>query len=389
MKKKSLTLFFMIMLMEGIAANFAHPVTPTIIVNLNLPNYMFGLAFASMSITNFMFAPMWGKFVNIIGRIKVLSICCIGYAFGQFLLGNMTCEADMIIARMVSGFFLGGISVSNLAYVIEASDEQHRGTNLIYSASLSSVGGPIGYLLGGVIGTYSIPITFALQVFFLALAGILLFIFIEDMPFEKKNYSMKEILSEANPLVPFMEIKKHIQPTLMLFFTGVTFASFAATAYDQCFNYYIKDVYNFIPAYNGFVKAIIGIIVIVTNMTINKYLIKKTNIRKTVIYIFFIASISCMMVMFMKPLPLFVLCSLCYYAANAIYVPTQQNIMSMQTNPDNRSQILGFFSSMGSLGMVAGSLFAGFIYDYGKTIPFGCASVCFFICTLISYRLFS
>ena len=44
--KTRFLLFFAAMILFNMASNFAHPVTPTIIQNLSLPDYMFGLMLA-------------------------------------------------------------------------------------------------------------------------------------------------------------------------------------------------------------------------------------------------------------------------------------------------------------------------------------------------------
>ncbi len=60
MNLKSRTpLFFIILFVFNMAANFVHPVTPTIIVDLHLNDYMFGLAMAAMMVMNFLFSPFW------------------------------------------------------------------------------------------------------------------------------------------------------------------------------------------------------------------------------------------------------------------------------------------------------------------------------------------
>ena len=59
MKKGNANLgyFFVIMFIFNLAANFVHPVTPAIIVDQGLNDYMFGLALAVMSAFNFLFSP--------------------------------------------------------------------------------------------------------------------------------------------------------------------------------------------------------------------------------------------------------------------------------------------------------------------------------------------
>jgi hypothetical protein len=50
--------FFTAMIVFNLAANFAHPVTPTVIQELQLHDYMFGVALAVMLITNFLLSPV-------------------------------------------------------------------------------------------------------------------------------------------------------------------------------------------------------------------------------------------------------------------------------------------------------------------------------------------
>lgn len=65
--KTRFMLYFLTMILFNLASNFAHPVTPTLIQNLNLHDYMFGVALAVMMIANFLMSPFWGKMNNYIG----------------------------------------------------------------------------------------------------------------------------------------------------------------------------------------------------------------------------------------------------------------------------------------------------------------------------------
>ena len=50
-------LFFVVFSAFFVAASFAHPVTPTLIKEYDLNDYMFGVALAAMQTTNFLFSP--------------------------------------------------------------------------------------------------------------------------------------------------------------------------------------------------------------------------------------------------------------------------------------------------------------------------------------------
>ena len=100
-----LIVFFIINGMFNLAANFAHPITPTVIKNLALGDYMFGVAYGAMMGLNFLFSPFWGKLNEQINSKTTMLICGIGYAVGQILFWQSTSQTTLIFARMFSGFF--------------------------------------------------------------------------------------------------------------------------------------------------------------------------------------------------------------------------------------------------------------------------------------------
>ena len=106
--------FFAVVIIFNLAANFAHPVTPTVIKELQLNDYMFGVALAAMQFTNFLLSPFWGKINKYISSRASLLICCCGYGVAQLWFANATTEFMIILARMFAGLFTGGIFVSIL-----------------------------------------------------------------------------------------------------------------------------------------------------------------------------------------------------------------------------------------------------------------------------------
>ena len=107
--------FFCAMVLFNLAANFAHPVTPTIIQDLALHDYMFGVALAMMQLANFIMSPFWGKMNGYFSSRRTLLICCCGYGVAQLWFAFAETEAMIICARLFAGAFVGGIFVSFLA----------------------------------------------------------------------------------------------------------------------------------------------------------------------------------------------------------------------------------------------------------------------------------
>ena len=90
--KLRFSLFFAGMILFQMSANFAHPMTPTIIQELALPDYMFGLMLAATMLSNFLFSPFWGKINATMTSRQSLLLCCCGNGNGGCVSnGNNNC----------------------------------------------------------------------------------------------------------------------------------------------------------------------------------------------------------------------------------------------------------------------------------------------------------
>ena len=137
--KTRFLLFFAGMILFQLAANFAHPVTPTIIQDLALPDYMFGLMLAAMQLSNFLFSPFWGKMNVSISSRQTLLICCMGYGIAQLGFACATTQTMILLVRVLAGVFVGGIFVSFLTYVINTANPEDQARYLTYSATIQAV----------------------------------------------------------------------------------------------------------------------------------------------------------------------------------------------------------------------------------------------------------
>ena len=202
-----LIVFFIINGMFNLAANFAHPITPTVIKNLALGDYMFGVAYGAMMGLNFLFSPFWGKLNEQINSKTTMLICGIGYAVGQILFWQSTSQTTLIFARMFSGFFTGGAYVSFLTYIVNVTPVEKRGQNLTILATVASVCAAFGYFIGGMLGEISIDLTFVVQAIVLASSGVLFYIFCNNDCNTIKKQKLSVLVKQANPFISFKQAK--------------------------------------------------------------------------------------------------------------------------------------------------------------------------------------
>ncbi len=383
-KTASLTWFFILMFMELVFANLAHPATPFLIELRNLPSYTFGFAFSAMAFTNFLFSPFWGLMSNRYGRMKVYLIGCLGYAMGQLGFALAKSFWMIILARMVAGFFVGGVMVMHLTIVMDYSDQSSVASNLTIHATVFTIAGALGYLIGGFLGDFSLSLLFALQVIGLAMSGVLTYATFRQIPIlDSEKYKKHTWLNDINPLSGFKLAYKYLTPVLWLFFLIVFVAQIGSIAFDQSFNFFIRDQFNFPPSYNGMLKASFGVLSLLVNSTIGIYLVRKTQQQKPLAIVMLGMSLLSTSLVFITNQPIFLVISIGLFVLNSIYLILIQTIAGNLGQKIDYSLFMGLFNAIKSLGMIVGASFVGLVYSFSARGSFIFSALAFAIVAVL------
>lgn len=381
-KSSSLTWFFVLMFVELVFANLAHPATPLIIQQRQLPPVTFGLAFASMAFTNFLFSPFWAQTSDRIGRMKVYFIGCSGYALGQLIFSLAPTLLWVVGGRMISGMFVSGVMVMQMTVVIDQSDRQSRAQNLTIHATIATLAGAVGYLIGGFIGDVSITMMFALQVIGLFAIGFITYLTFEGNQGDHSHINRHQLIESMNPFYSFKLAFSSMTPLIWLFLGVVLFSTFGSIAFDQSFNYFIRDQFGFPPSYNGMLKAGFGVLALVVNSTICIWIIRNTKIQWPLMIAMTLASLASLFVLINSQMPIFIATSVVFFIANSVYIVLIQTLVGKQSDV-GKSSFVGLFNATRALGMIFGSLLAGVAYGFFAQASFLLAGSMFAIAMLL------
>lgn len=382
MKKASIGRLYMMYGLFSIFCNLAHPITPTMFIEKGFADYLFGVSYAAMSFSYFAGSLVFGSIGDSIGRVKTMAFVMPVYALSQFVFGITNSAVMTIIARLVGGFFSAAVFVCSLAYLVDLTTETNRGVHMSYYVACNSVGAAFGYFIGGIVGNVSIVAVITLQTVSVILCGILTYMMFEETSIETSKFSLN---MSINPFKSYNNIAGKMPKILTTFLFAVLLTSFATTSYDNAFNYYLKDALGLGSSYNGIIKAVIGIITLIVNFTINIYIVKHTQTRKSLIVVLFLCGMSAMAVPFISGMYPFFAGNIAFFMFNAIYLPIQQDIVTNGQNSRTSGLISGIFNAVRAIGMIFGSLFSGFIYGWGNKLPFIASSAVFFISVGISF----
>ena len=381
MKKKSVTNLLILALLIQLVLNMAHPVTPVLIRTLGLPSIMFGIFFASMSLGNFFFSPIWGGLSDAKGRIKFLVLGLFGYGISQLGFGFTSNPFLIVIFRVLGGAFVTSYLTVSLAYLTDITTKENRLKIMSYYAGATTIGGALGTLLGGVLGNTNYKVTFVWQFILATILSVALYLVLEETV-EKKNVKAHIKINTFS----FNKYKDLLNKNLIVVMVLIMMFFFAATSYNSSINYYIESVLNLPPTFNGIFLSIAGVIGFLANILLTPIIGKKFTKEVSFKYITLILSLSMMLVGVSKNLAIFFGAIILFVAISSIYVPIQQNIVSTLAK-ENYGALMGLQNSAKAVGMVIGSLFAGAIFDFGEKLPFIASSIMLLIGFMILMKI--
>lgn len=375
MKKATFLRLEVLWFMMSWASNFAHPVTPAFFNALHFSSSMFGISFAAMSVGYFLFSPLWGRLSDRHGAVPIMALSMVLYGLSQWAFGMITTPFMLIVVRIAGGAFTSGYAVIAMAYCANLGDGITRPRFLSIHGAISVAATSLGYLTGGYIGMVSIAWVFRLQALAMIATAVVTVLILSEIP-----GSLHIAPRATSPET------KHTRwaPSLLFMLGSIVLASFAATGYENAFNYYLTDVLFFPTSYNGLIKALTGLVGFGANMLLNLYLARRGYGGRSLLFVLIACVASMGVVLIVPGVGLFIAANVIFTAFSAMVQPLQQAMVA-QGQEGRMGAASGMFNSARSLGMVTGSLFAGFIYEAGVRLPFVFTMIAFAGACIVSF----
>lgn len=358
-------LFFILVASFNLAANYAHPITPTYFKLLGLDSAMFGYAFAMMSLGMFVASPLFGKLSSKLASKTLMGLGSLGYSLAQIIFAVGHSPSLILGGRFFAGFSCASFFVGALAYITNTTTAKTRGADLTLNAAIQTVFSALGYFVGGIVGDYDLMLALGLQIGQLFLTGILFYFCLQtDLKTSNEQNSKKTSKQlktpTSSPLAPLV--------WGLLAVSALTFLGY--TSFDQSFNYYLKDIFDLSTSYNGTFKGAVGLISLGANLTLGLYLVKKPYLKQNTSLILALCAVFMGCVCLTHDLKWFFLTNLIFYGLYAVSVPLVQELITRQATKSDQGQILGAYQASQSFGRIFGAFLAGILYDQAPLSPF-------------------
>ena len=227
-----------------------------------------GLLTGIYPLVQLIFAPLWGRWSDRIGRRPLVLIGIAGYVVAQVLFGLATSLWLLYAARTIGGMLSSATLPVAAAYVADMTKEEERGRGMAWFGTAVSLGVVVGPALGGMLsrrdwhfnwsyGHFMVD-SFSTPFFAAAFLGLLT-LFAAIRWLLESLYSRETLVSKGEMKRDWPTLVKNLRPLLALALAG----QLALTIFEGTFALYAQAMFNYGPIEVGAVFVVCGLVMTV------------------------------------------------------------------------------------------------------------------------------
>ncbi len=368
LKKFSLPIILLTVLLDIIGFGIIIPSLPSIIRGFGLTENWVGFVFAVFSIGMFFWGIFFGRLSDIYGRKHLLVITSVlnmvGYIVFAFA-GNIWV---FMLGRFLSGLGGAGMAIGQ-AYVADISSAENRTKNLGLTGAMFWVGFTIGPVLGGFFGNGSHLTLWLISGAVIFMNVLIILFFLPKI--DQKHLEAKE--ESVSPLA-FHHHKKQIY----LLFSVAFILALGFSSMQTTFALLLTDRFSFDEKMIGYCLGFIGIISMLYQWFFIKY-IRNIFDEKGMI-IFWLSSLAITFTLFaVNPFFFGIFFIIWFFPLGQGSINPAVGSLHAHYAGKEVGKALGTNASMMSLGNIVGPFIAGYLYIFWSGAPYIAASMFFLI----------
>ncbi|WP_130471501.1 MFS transporter [Candidatus Magnetaquicoccus inordinatus] len=319
-----------------------------------------GWLMAIFSLMQFVFAPLWGRLSDRIGRRPVLLIGLFGSSFSYLLYGLAESYTLLLLARALAGIMGANIAVAQAALADLTTPEKRT-----KAMGLIGVAFGLGFILGPALGSLTsgqgLSAAPLLAALITAINGVAaLFWLGESYPAAQRSSNNQR---RGHPLwgAPWQEAKQLPGALHVCFLMGIFTTLFAA--FEVIMPLWGQAQWQWTVQTVGWIFSYIGVVAVLVQGGIVRHLAAHWGEQKTAGLGLLL--ISAGIALFTQEQFSIVLAALAMIAAGSGLVhPGLSSLVSLNCSPQQQGLLLGLFQSMSALGRGVGPVVGGMVYQH-------------------------
>ncbi|WP_338470176.1 MFS transporter [Niallia sp. XMNu-256] len=358
--KKALSILFAVMFLVMAGFGIIIPVLPFYAEEVGASPTQLGLLMAVYSLTQLLFAPMWGRISDRIGRKPVIMAGILGLTFSFFMTGFANELWMLFVARIIGGMLSSANMPTAMAYVADITSAEDRGKGMGVIGAATGLGFVFGPAIGGVFSKFSLSTPFFVAGSLSLLTFFLVWILLkESLTTEKRTQPQAKKTSVWSEFTGAGSLLFFLQLFISLSLSGLetTFAYFAAVKAD------IGTVEL------GYTFMIMGLASAFVQGGLIGRLTKKFGEGPVIAGGIIVSAFGFFLILFTYNFLTAALFITIFGIGNGVIRPTVSALLTKSADSGHGSKT-GLLSSFDSLGRIIGPVAGGWLYEKSINLPY-------------------
>jgi DHA1 family tetracycline resistance protein-like MFS transporter len=356
-RKRHLAALFSIVVIDLIGFGIVVPVLPFYVTEFGANATVLGLLVGCYAAMQFLFAPLWGRLSDRIGRRRVMLVTIAGTSAALLLLGLANSLLWLFVARLLGGMFAANISVAS-AYITDVTDESERTRWMGVLGACFAVGFLLGPAVGGLLGQYghSLPMLVASG---LAAANFCYAVFVLKEPdvHRSGDVSLDRKAVLADPRV------RRICLANLLF-------SLAVTQLETVFAFLMMMRFDYDVLDTALILVLMAVVMGLIQGGAMRVLAARFGERNLLTAGLALMAVAFVAVPMAQEVKLLLVPLIVSAVGRGIGQPAMMSMVSSYATENTRGAVMGSFSSRASLARALGPAPAGLLFDQWIAAPF-------------------
>lgn len=354
------------------------PIFPFFVEQLGAGGSALGLLLAIGSLTELLFAPLWGSISDRVGRKPILMVGMLGYGLSMVLFG-LSSELWMLFAfRALSGVLSAATLATSMAYIADSTGERERGGGMGALGGAAGLGIILGPGLGGWLGTESLSTPFFVAAAFSLVSMLLMALLLpESLPPEARSVARKVGLVDFREL--WAALHSPIAGLMLLVFAG----TIGTSNFEAIFGLYALDVLGYGPERVGAILMVVGIVAVIGRGLLTGLATSRWGEATVIKGALLAGSVAFLLLLLAREHAAVLVTTGLFALTTAFFRPAVHSLTSQRATV-GQGAAMGLSNSFVSLGRVVGPLWAGAIYDLNPSYPYLSGAVILFLVFLLS-----
>ncbi|WP_078427323.1 MFS transporter [Alkalihalobacterium alkalinitrilicum] len=375
--KKELSILFATMFLVMVGFGIIIPVMPFYAEEMGASPTQLGLLMATYSFMQLIFAPMWGRISDRIGRKPVIIIGILGLAMSFLFMALSTQLWMLFAARIIGGFLSAANMPTIMAYVADITSEENRGKGMGIIGAAVGLGFVFGPAIGGVFSQFSLSMPFYVATIAAFITSLLVFFLL------KESLSPESRAERASKKT---SLRNELKGSRSILFYLQLFVSLSLAGLEATFAYFAAERAGLGPVQLGYIFMIMGLAGAIVQGGLVGRLTKKYG-EGTVIQIgITVSAVGFGFILFIDNFTTAAIFLSIFGIGNGLIRPSVSSLITKQSATGYGSST-GLLSSFDSLGRILGPPLGGFLFTFAIGLPY-ISGIFLSVVAFILYRFY-